>query len=108
MHEYLQKRMTSDGVSYWRCRQYFKNKCPSTLVTPYDDIIKGPGNHCHVGDCIQLSGIASKSTCQKGFNFHLRRKLQKTLTHTKKLIISQGSVSNLLKHGIQVFAVKYS
>ncbi|XP_076813496.1 uncharacterized protein LOC143460026 [Clavelina lepadiformis] len=58
-HEYLQKRMKQDGVIYWRCRQYFKNKCPSTLVTSYDDIVKEPGTHCHVGDCIQVTANAT-------------------------------------------------
>lgn len=57
-HEYLFKKSNLQGQTHWRCRQYYKNKCPSTITTRGNNVVVEPGDHCHTGDIIQTEANA--------------------------------------------------
>ena len=64
-HEYLFKIMNREGKKSWRCRQYYKNKCPSVMTTQGNYVVSAPGVHCHSGDSIQIQANAVLSTVKE-------------------------------------------
>ena len=52
--QYLFKRKSGDSKIWWRCRQYWKYKCKSTLVTENERIVQASTEHSHPGDPVAV------------------------------------------------------
>lgn len=70
-HEYLFKKSNLQGQRYWRCRHYFKIKCPSTVATQGNNVVVQPGEHSHVGDTIQTQANALVAKVKEAASSHV-------------------------------------
>lgn len=55
-HEYLLKRVNSDGIATLRCRQYgAATKCPSFMKILNGNVHKEPTSHCHESNLVKAT-----------------------------------------------------
>ncbi len=54
-HQYYFKKQCISNNKHWRCKEYVKYRCLSTIITEGETILKQPNEHSHAGDSVEIA-----------------------------------------------------